>query len=56
MPKAGQKRKKKEGRKMSGVTRYAGVLQPSDSNTRRTRNILDRLLSLPLAGSQHTPF
>lgn len=26
MPKAGQKRKKKEGRKMSGVTRYAAAL------------------------------
>ena len=26
MPKAGQKRKKKEGRKMSGVSRYADVL------------------------------
>ncbi len=26
MPKAGQKRKKKEGRKMSSVTRYAAAL------------------------------
>lgn len=26
MPKAGQKRKKKEGRKMSGVSRYAAAL------------------------------
>lgn len=28
MPKAGQKRKKKEGRKMSGVSRYAKVSPP----------------------------
>lgn len=57
MPKAGQKRKKKEGRKMSGVSRYAAVLHfltvfPSTALLplphRATGNAARRLAPVPI--------
>lgn len=65
MPKAGQKRKKKEGRKMSGVTRYAAALHfltviPCTAllslSIRPTGNAARRLAPVPFVKSSITAY